>query len=67
VKIKQGKNKAKTSLLNSLNVALGIIWAFGCARTNPITVRERSFIKGTIAVSRFSPLDVILFSYNAGI
>lgn len=51
VNIRQGRKRAKTSLLNNLKVALGTILRFGWASTSPITVSEINFIKGTTALS----------------
>jgi hypothetical protein len=48
--IRQGKNNANTSLLRSLNVALGINCIFGFARSNPMIVRQINFNKGGRAV-----------------
>jgi hypothetical protein len=62
VNIRHGKNKANTSLLRSLNVALGINCIVGFARSSPMTVKQISFNKGTIAVVRSAAPDLILIS-----
>lgn len=58
-KMRQGRKRAKTSLLRSLKVARGTIWIRGCARMRPMTVRHNSFNKGSTADSKLSlPLAI---------
>ena len=57
LKIKQGKNKANTSLLRSLNVALGTNFSFGCAKSTPNKVKEISFSNGTIEMNKIFPFN----------
>lgn len=45
--MRQGRKSTKTNLLNNLKVALGTIWVLGWAISDPITVKDRSFNRGT--------------------
>lgn len=61
VKIKQGRNRAKTSLLKRRKVALGTSCVLGWARRRPMTVKEMSFIRGTIPLRISITLELTLF------